>query len=186
MKSLRLICCDDVTDEGFTEAVKELPLLEELELSLCDNVGGSGVYKVVGDACTQLKHFRLSKHGLVDNDVPGIASMHRLRSLQLFSNRLTSMGLETILDNCPQLESLDIRRCNKVSLQGTLLAKCAKIKKVRLPHDSIDDHELKDEIVTVKVSPLLFPLNRRVVHPAFRGNYYRYFNRDECFPRLSR
>ena len=47
MKSLRLICCDDVTDEGLTEAVKELPLLEELELSLCDNVGRSEVFKVV-------------------------------------------------------------------------------------------------------------------------------------------
>ena len=160
--------------------MKELPLLEELELYLCDNVFVSGVYKVIGDACTQLKHFRLRRHCVgqwwlnLDNDyVPGIASMHRLRSLQL--SALVS-----------QLESLDIRRCNKVSLQGTLLAKCAKIKKVRLPHDSIDDHELKDEIVTVKVSPLLFPLNRRVVHPAFRGNYYRYFNRDECLPRLSR
>lgn len=118
MKSLRLICCNDVTDEGLTEAVKELPLLEELELYLCDNVFVSGVYKVIGDACTQLKHFRLRRHCVgqwwlnLDNDyVPGIASMHRLRSLQLFSISLTSTGLETILDNCPQLESLDIRRC---------------------------------------------------------------------------
>ncbi|RLN04728.1 F-box protein SKIP19-like [Panicum miliaceum] len=122
LKSLRLICCDDVTEERFAEAVKELPLLEELELSLCHNVGGSRVYKVVGDACTQLKHFRLNKHSIgpgilewwqnVDKDVLGIASMHGLRSLQLFSNYLTSKGLETILDNCPQLESLDIRRCS--------------------------------------------------------------------------
>ena len=169
-----------MTDEGLTEAVKELPLLEELELYLCDNVFVSGVYKVIGDACTQLKHFRLSKHGLVDNDVPGIASMHRLRSLQLFSNRLTSMGLETILDNCPQLESLDIRRCFTLNMAGTLLAKCAKIKKIRLPHDSIDDYEHKN------VTPMSNLNQHRVVQPAFRGKYYRYFNRDECFPRLSR
>ena len=163
-----------MTDEGFTEAVKELPLLEELELSLCDNVGGSGVYKVVGDACTQLKHFRLRRHCVgqwwlnLDNDyVPGIASMHRLRSLQL--SALVS-----------QLESLDIRRCFTLNMAGTLLAKCAKIKKIRLPHDSIDDYEHKN------VTPMSNLNQHRVVQPAFRGKYYRYFNRDACFPRLSR
>lgn len=47
----------------------ELPLLEELEISLCDNVsdstvykvGDSTVYKVVGKVCPQLKHFSLRK-----------------------------------------------------------------------------------------------------------------------------
>jgi hypothetical protein len=70
LKSLSLICRGS---EGAPSAC--------LELSLCDNVGGSRVYKVVGDACTQLKHFRLSKHSFgpgilewwqnVDKDVPG-------------------------------------------------------------------------------------------------------------------
>lgn len=42
LRSLRLISCNDVTDMGFTEVVKALPLLEDLELSLCDNVGADG------------------------------------------------------------------------------------------------------------------------------------------------
>ena len=45
--------------------MKELPLVEELELSLCDNVGGSEVFEVVGQVCPQLKHFRLNKKGLI-------------------------------------------------------------------------------------------------------------------------
>ncbi|TVU02114.1 hypothetical protein EJB05_52480, partial [Eragrostis curvula] len=40
LKSLRLISCCDVTTEGLEEAVKDFPLLEELELSLCNNVRG--------------------------------------------------------------------------------------------------------------------------------------------------
>ncbi|XP_004974358.1 F-box protein SKIP19-like [Setaria italica] len=191
LKSLRLICCNDVTEEGFTGAVQELPLLEELELSLCDNVGCSvDCYELVADKCIQLKHFRLSRHDSKvgeawwqNKDVPAIASMHRLRSLQLFGNTLSSNGLETILDNCPQLESLDIRRCANVKMDGTLLAKCSKIKKIRLPGDSIDDYDLKDRS---KVrSPVMRRGNHRVVQP-FRGNYHHYFNRDEFFPRLSR
>jgi hypothetical protein len=115
LKLLELLfsCC--LTDEaGFAEAVQELPLLEDLELSLFDNVGGSSSYDVVGDVCKQHKHFRLNKHHPdvrkaigMDNDLPGIASMmHQLRSLQLFGNTLSSKGLKPILDNCPQPESL--------------------------------------------------------------------------------
>jgi hypothetical protein len=51
--------------------------------------------------------------------------MHKLRSLQLFGNNLTNEGLTATLDNCPHLESLD-----------TLRGKCARIKTLRLPHDS--------------------------------------------------
>ena len=128
--------------------MKELPLLE-LELSLCDNVGRSEVFKVVGEVCPQLKHFRLNKK-LFDvtvwekeKDVQGIASMHGLRSLQLFSNLLTNAGLETILDNCPHLESLDIRHCFNIDMDETLLVKCARIKTMRLPDDPIDDYDLE-------------------------------------------
>lgn len=103
--------------------MKELPLLEELELSLCPNVGGFlvsnndvcgyDVYKFVSEVCPQLKHFRLSNEYFdvirdwnKNKDVRGIAGMHGLRSLQLFGNGIDNKGLETVLDNCPHLESL--------------------------------------------------------------------------------
>ncbi|TVU15716.1 hypothetical protein EJB05_39254, partial [Eragrostis curvula] len=68
--------------------------------------------------------------------------MHGLRSLQLFGNALTNKGLETILVNCPHLESLDIRHCFNVDMDKTLLAKCAKIKTLRLSDDPTDDYDL--------------------------------------------
>ena len=129
--------------------MKELPLVEELELSLCDNVGGSEVFEVVGQVCPQLKHFRLNKKRFditvwgTGNDVQGIATMHGLRSLQLFSNLLTNMDLETILDNCPHLESLDIRHCFNIDKDENLILKCARIKTMRLPDDPIDDYDLE-------------------------------------------
>ncbi|XP_039855158.1 putative F-box/LRR-repeat protein 23 [Panicum virgatum] len=111
LRSLRLISCNDVTDIGFTEAVKALPLLEELELSLCGNVGADGVYEVG----------------------------------ELFGNHLSNKGLETILDNCPHLECLDIRQCLNIDMNETLLEKCSRIKTIKLPAYPTDDYDLKVE-----------------------------------------
>lgn len=81
--------------------------------------------------------FRFSK----DDEPLGISSMHGLRSLQLFGNNFTNKGLTAILDNCTHLESLDIRHCFNVIMDDTLRAKCARIKKLRLPYDSTDDYQ---------------------------------------------
>ncbi|KAL6658881.1 hypothetical protein ACP70R_002921 [Stipagrostis hirtigluma subsp. patula] len=150
LKSLRLISCYDVSNEGFAEAIKKLPLLEELELSLCKNVFGQEVFETVGKSCPQLKRFRLSEHGFYsfedadynkDGEALGIATMTELRSLQIFGNNLTNDGLIAILDNCPHLQSLDIRHCFNVEMDDTVRAKCAGIKTMRLPHDSTQDYE---------------------------------------------
>ncbi|WVZ94620.1 LOW QUALITY PROTEIN: hypothetical protein U9M48_040489 [Paspalum notatum var. saurae] len=163
--SLRLISCNGVTDEGIAEAVKELPLLEELELSLCYNVLGiSEVYEAAGEVCPLLKRFRLSKHRFdvnmrsIPNASQGIASMHGLQSLQLFVCDLNNDDLETILDGCLHLESLDIRHCFNVNMDdGTLPLKCARIKTVRGPDDPTDDYDLTVEIpIRTPILPIRF------------------------------
>uniref|UniRef100_A0A0E0ARW5 F-box domain-containing protein n=1 Tax=Oryza glumipatula TaxID=40148 RepID=A0A0E0ARW5_9ORYZ len=59
LKSLRLISCLGVSNEGIEEAIKQFPLLEELELSFCDNVTYKA-YAVIGVTCgPQLKCLRL-------------------------------------------------------------------------------------------------------------------------------
>ncbi|KQJ95471.2 hypothetical protein BRADI_3g17399v3 [Brachypodium distachyon] len=162
LKSLCLISCYHVL-EGFAEAIKKFPLLEELELSLCPNISGNHVFEVVGIACPQLRRFRLSNQCFFsfeesednysfegsedvynkDEEAQGIATMHELRSLQLFANNITNAGLTTILDNCPHLESPDIRHCFNVNMEATLLAKCSHIKALRLPYDSTDDYDFQ-------------------------------------------
>ncbi|VAH67324.1 putative F-box/LRR-repeat protein 23 [Triticum dicoccoides] len=147
LKSLRLISCYD----RLTEAIMKFHLLEELELSLCPNVNDSGVFGVIGKACPQLKRFRLSKDVFCDfeasvygkdEEALGIATMHELRSLQLFGNILTNKGLTAILDNCRHLESLDIGHCFNVTMDDALRAKCARISTLMLPNDSTDDYDL--------------------------------------------
>jgi hypothetical protein len=65
--------------------------------------------------------------------------MSELHHLQLFGNKLTNDGLQSILDGCPHLESLYLRQCFNVTLAGNLGRRCAEqIKDLRRPHDSTD------------------------------------------------
>ncbi|CDY21989.1 BnaC09g00950D [Brassica napus] len=64
--------------------------------------------------------------------------MPKLSHLQLFANKLTDAGLNAILDNCPNLEHLDLRECRSVKLSGDLRKRCSKrIKVLREPFGCI-------------------------------------------------
>ncbi|KAJ3698585.1 hypothetical protein LUZ61_002290 [Rhynchospora tenuis] len=76
-----------------------------------------------------------------DNEALGIAkTMHQLHHLQLIGNRMTNEGLKAILEGCPHLETLDIRRCYNVNMDADMQARCARLKTIRLPGDSVDDY----------------------------------------------
>ncbi|TVU17216.1 hypothetical protein EJB05_33235, partial [Eragrostis curvula] len=59
LKSLNLYSCRQVSHQGFVEAIKRFPLLEELELLSCFKVGTKEASEVAAMACPRLKHVRL-------------------------------------------------------------------------------------------------------------------------------
>ncbi|GKC92118.1 putative F-box/LRR-repeat protein 23 [Tanacetum coccineum] len=66
--------------------------------------------------------------------------MPDLRSLQLFGNKMTDNGLQAILHGCPHLESLDVRMCFNIDLDGNLEALCReRIRDFKLPNDSTEN-----------------------------------------------
>ncbi|CAL5007852.1 unnamed protein product [Urochloa decumbens] len=152
LKSLRFISCYDVCQEAFMEAMRKFPLLEELELSISPNVCGEA-FAVVGESCPNLKRFRRSKNQFVNiergginkgEEAMGIAKMHELCSLQLFTCELTNAGVAAIHDGCPDLDSLDIRQCFNVKMdRAAIRAKCSRIKMLKLPHDSTAGYEFQ-------------------------------------------
>ncbi|KAM3208825.1 hypothetical protein ACQJBY_063485 [Aegilops geniculata] len=146
LKSLRLIECCDIVDLAFKLVITKFPMLEELEISNCMHRFPETL-EVIGDACPLLKRFRLSQRSFYsecvdDSTAIAIAKMSELRSLQLTANSLTNSGLELILNGCPLLESLDIRSCYHVCMDDEMQAKCARIKTLRHPEDSMDDYDL--------------------------------------------
>ncbi|KAL3833691.1 hypothetical protein ACJIZ3_008427 [Penstemon smallii] len=104
----------------------------------------------IGHSCPMLKSFtfndRAYKYPLVegyeakdDEYTLAIAkSMPNLRHLRLFGDQMTNEGLQAILDNCPHLESLDLR----IDLTGDLGKRLSRqIKNLRRPSDSSSDYE---------------------------------------------
>ncbi|XP_050287859.1 putative F-box/LRR-repeat protein 23 [Quercus robur] len=144
LRRLRLFDCYEITDEGLIKMAEKLPLLEELDIT--SSLLSVETIEAVGRHCPHLKSFKWNH---VVYRLPGIQcdeeavavakNMPELRHLQLIRNRLTNDGLQAILDNCPHLESLDLRKCFNVTLSGDLGRRCARIKNLRLPNDSTND-----------------------------------------------
>ncbi|CAL5010521.1 unnamed protein product [Urochloa decumbens] len=141
LKILHLTSCFTVLNEGFVEAINRFPLLEELKLSACENIGGRATYEAVGKACPNLKRFEVAKYmpseysfeiDQEDNSdcdaARGIATMRGLRSLKIFHSILNNKALAAILDNCPHLESLDLDYCLNIFMDDAMRAKYAGIK----------------------------------------------------------
>ncbi|KAK3012854.1 hypothetical protein RJ639_010354 [Escallonia herrerae] len=135
-------CHDNFSCEALIKAFKKLPLLEELHLTY--TYMSEEAIEVAGRCCPKLKSFSYNQFGLKqlhivsDDTAEAVArNMPDLCHLQLIGNSLTNHGLRTILNKCPRLESLDLRKCFNVSLGGALEKRCSKqIKDLRRPDDS--------------------------------------------------
>ncbi|MED6169118.1 hypothetical protein PIB30_018457 [Stylosanthes scabra] len=132
LRRLRLVLCFyNISDEGLLEIAERLPMLEELDITLCRNVS-SVALEAIGRGCPLLKSLKYN-----DNDcyyyrggneeaafVIIAQNMPNLRHLQLVNNYLNNSGISAILDGCPHLESLDLRRGGTVELEGELRRRC--------------------------------------------------------------
>ncbi|XP_047309294.1 putative F-box/LRR-repeat protein 23 [Impatiens glandulifera] len=171
LKRLRLVW-SYITDDGLSEAAKKMPSLEELHIDFggikyvgLENVGlncpglKSLTYKRPG-IVTKIDYEELSGDEInifeyeeeydvaVDPNSVALAisrTMPQLQHLNLIGNGLTNEGLQAILDSCPRLESLDLRKCFRVDLTSDLeLGKrCSSIKTFCHPDDSTGpgDHD---------------------------------------------
>ncbi|XP_058761238.1 putative F-box/LRR-repeat protein 23 [Vicia villosa] len=143
LRSIRLEKCYDISTAAFNEVVKNQPFLEELDIFHCyDYDQSTDFFEFIGHSCPLLKSLkfspRIEKVGDDKCDDLALAiakTMSKLRHLSILNNELTNNGLLAILDGCPLLESLDIRGCLYVDLDGSLGERCsAQIKELRFPN----------------------------------------------------
>ncbi|KAL6224721.1 hypothetical protein ACLB2K_003576 [Fragaria x ananassa] len=138
----------DLSSGGLVDINVEHCGTDELLKYITDNFASAQSVEVIGRSCPLLKSHKLNKFGYrypyheCDDDAVAIAStMHDLRHLQLCGNKLTNDGLQKILDCCPNLESLDLRKCFNINFE-VVLKRCSKqINSLRLPDDSTEDYE---------------------------------------------
>ncbi|XP_009800144.1 F-box protein SKIP19 [Nicotiana tabacum] len=155
LRHLRLVSCDEISDGGLAAVAKNFPLLEELHIYLA--VISEADIVAIGRSCSQLKSFTLNNirfrgfrnlHFNVNDEALAIAgNMPELRRLALFGNNLTNEGLRAILDGCRRLESLDLRHCYSIDLEGDLGKRCRQqIKDLKCPRDSTSGYEFRAQI----------------------------------------
>ena len=123
-------------------------------------------FESIGMSCPVLKSFTYIDYWLTDYPIVGrfgtdhaIAigeTMPNLHHLGLWGQPMTNQGLEAILDGCPHLESLDLRRCTGLDLEGALGKRCSdRIKHLRLPSDySVSDWFIKYPAYEDNIPPL--------------------------------
>lgn len=130
-------------------------MLEELDLSFCSL--SKEALEAVGRCCPRLKSLKLNSQICrylcleCDDEAVAIAeNFHELCHLEIFGNKLTNVGLVSILTGCPKLESLDLRQCFNVDLGDDLDKRCAvQLKNFLRPNDTdyntsypeIQDHD---------------------------------------------
>ncbi|RLM61969.1 putative F-box/LRR-repeat protein 23 isoform X1 [Panicum miliaceum] len=134
LKSLHLLDVS-ASSEVLNKAIKELPFLEDLEIS--PSYFSTPKFESVSQACPRLKTLILRLHmpfGYGSDKLAAVPIMWELRTLQLLDCELTTDGLKSILDSCPLLESLHITG----SLIGSEMdeevrGKCARVRNLTLP-----------------------------------------------------
>ncbi|XP_047940834.1 putative F-box/LRR-repeat protein 9 [Salvia hispanica] len=154
LKRLKLGTCFFISGKCATRMIAKLRQLEELHLTIRPWIGASHII-AIGNSCPLLKSFscngfkcKLLTNEFIDHNEPfrhayALAisqSMPNLRHLQVFAHWMGNKGLELILNGCPHLESLDVRRCFDLDLEGDLGKRCREqIKYLKLPDDSVSD-----------------------------------------------
>ncbi|XP_025679085.1 putative F-box/LRR-repeat protein 23 [Arachis hypogaea] len=127
LRRLRLVqCFYTIFNEGLCEITQKLPLLEELEITLCKHVT-SVALEVIGRGCPLLKSLKFNHNNCCSSKEDAFAiaqNMPNLRHLQLVNSCLDNDGVSAILDGCRFLESLDLRWCDNVNLEGRLRKMC--------------------------------------------------------------
>ncbi|CAL4997283.1 unnamed protein product [Urochloa decumbens] len=136
---------DDESAEMLIEALKKLPLLEELQIKFTYMIDSEeNMLQSVCQACPHLKELVLcyasafdlecNEHGSLKEPIDGdIPMMHELRVLEISECDLSCKGLRSILDSCPQLETLDIDGYfDKREMDDELRAKCSRVKNLIL------------------------------------------------------
>lgn len=135
---MQLLMCRGLSHEGFSETLRKLSLLEELEISQNKQLSNDSL-EIVGQCCPLLKSLKYCRHPLDKIEMNDAAfaiakTMPGLHYLEISLDELTNDGVLAILDGCPLLETLDLRACKYVSMRQSVWRRCREqVKDFGLP-----------------------------------------------------
>ncbi|KAA8914923.1 hypothetical protein TRICI_002806 [Trichomonascus ciferrii] len=117
LRYLNLTDCTFLTDKAIIALAGSAKSLEELNLSFCCALTDVSI-QVLSLGCPNLKTLNLSYCGPAVNDRSLTMIGHHLTNLRNLSIRgcllVTRVGVDSILRDCPHIESLNISQCKNV------------------------------------------------------------------------
>lgn len=130
----------EISDSIFEEVAGRLSSVIFLDVSYCKNIGAAAL-EAIGKHCKLLMGLRRTMHPLEvidklsqDDEALAIATtMPKLRQLEVAYLLISTEGVLNILENCPNLELLDVRGCWNVKLDENSVKKFSRLKVVG-PH----------------------------------------------------
>ncbi|WJX38882.1 hypothetical protein P8452_26498 [Trifolium repens] len=153
LRRIRLVGCQQISDEGFIEAVKNFPQLEAIHISESRLTKVS--LEAIGQSCPLLKSLKYESVDFnclepCDDSAFVIAeTMSGLIHLDIKGGNLTNVGLLAILDKCCLLKSLDIRLCPFLNLSESLEKRCIdQINDLKLPDSIYNDSDTHSDYTT--------------------------------------
>jgi serine/threonine protein kinase len=120
-------------------------LLSKLNfLSICGLANVSPLIKKIAKECN-LKRFEAGDCDLSINDLKTIAAIKGLKFLDLTGNESVNDDTLTIFLNAPNLETLDLERCDITAKSIPIFKKMKNMKALRLTKPLFDDQGLEDQ-----------------------------------------
>ncbi|XP_075491528.1 F-box protein FBW2 [Primulina tabacum] len=132
--TLRLPRCE-INNAIMEKAAAKLSLITVLDLSYCINIGARAL-EAVGKHCKFLTSLRRIMHPLEvigklsqDDEALAIAStMPRLKHLEIAYLLVDTSSIIKVIENCKNLELLDVRGCWNVNLEEKFVKRFPKLK----------------------------------------------------------
>ncbi|PIN10234.1 hypothetical protein CDL12_17175 [Handroanthus impetiginosus] len=127
----------DINDSIMGKVAGMLSTITFLDLSYCINIGAQSL-EAIGKHCKSLTSLRRVMHPLEvidkltqDDEALAIAAtMPRLKHLEIAYLLVDTSSIIEILENCKQLELLDVRGCWNVNLDDKFVKRFPKLKVV--------------------------------------------------------
>lgn len=109
---LAIDLCMKIDDTGILYIANNLRHLRVFTMSFCFCVSSLGISYL--SSITSLKELNISYSLITDGALKQLSRLKSLESLNVSSTKITDVGLEYILEGCPNLKKLVITNCKRV------------------------------------------------------------------------
>lgn len=152
VERLSFIWCCFITDVSLMALANGCPALRGLKLRECQQISDHGLKEIL-EKCAQLEYLGLERlykvtDMLIQSHLSEGVNFSNIRKLQIFDTKLTDVGVEKIVERCPQLRELSFGEYSfhPKYIKGMCITNvarcCKKLKSLHVFCEEVNDESL--------------------------------------------